>query len=57
MPKQYRRAVIRSDGKRYPSTQAAARDMAGDNTNISMVCRGKRKSAYGYGWRYESESK
>jgi hypothetical protein len=29
----------------------------GDNSQISKVCRGKTKSAYGYVWRYVTQSK
>lgn len=31
-------------------------DFKGMKSHISHVCKGKRKSAYGYIWRYEEES-
>ncbi|MCA9911801.1 MAG: hypothetical protein KC496_00565 [Anaerolineae bacterium] len=39
----------------FPSAAIAAREMTGHNRNISnitQVCRGKWKSAYGYKWRF-----
>lgn len=50
------KTVVRSDGAVFPSTYSAAESVMGDQTNISAACRGKRKSAYGYKWRYESEA-
>lgn len=46
--------VVRSDGKRYPSASAAAREMGycGWGSNITACCRGKRNLAFGFGWRY-----
>ena len=52
------KAVIRSDGVRFLSASHAARAMSknisakASQGNISMVCRGERKDAYGYGWEY-----
>ncbi len=50
--------VVRSDGKWYPSASAAAREMdyCGWGSNISECCRGKRKRAFGYSWRYGGEA-
>ena len=53
-----RKAVLcyRLDGaflKRYPSITEAAKDIGGQTTNISAVCSGKRKNAYGYLWKYD----
>ena len=53
MPKP-KRAVIRDDGVRYESTSAAAKAVAGDQTNISRACRTGRK-AYGHLWGYADE--
>lgn len=53
MPKP-KRAVIRDDGERYESTSAAAKAVAGDQTNISRACRTGCK-AYGHLWGYADE--
>lgn len=53
--KAHRRPVVRSDGKEYASIEDAANDVHGSQSNISKVCLGKRKSAYGYGWSYKRE--
>ena len=53
MPKP-KRAVIRDDGVRYESTSAAAKAVAGDQTNICRACR-TGKSAYGHLWGYADE--
>lgn len=53
MPKP-KRAVIRDDGERYESTSAAAKAVAGDQTNISRACRTGCK-AYGHLWGYVDE--
>lgn len=50
-----KREVVRSDGRRYESTAAAANDVAGDQTNISRACRNRKLTAYGYGWHYADE--
>lgn len=47
-----KRPVVRSDGKRYASQSDAARDVMGDQTNISRACRNHGRTAYGYGWRF-----
>ncbi|MBQ2397422.1 MAG: NUMOD4 motif-containing HNH endonuclease [Bacteroidales bacterium] len=39
-------------GKIYPSAHQVERDLGFLNGNISKVCNCKRKSAYGYTWRY-----
>jgi hypothetical protein len=44
--------------KEFPSGGAAAREVMGETkggANILAVCRGKRKSAYGYKWRFKYE--
>lgn len=41
--------------KSFPSAAMAAREMCGRNTsisNITMVCAGKLKTAYGYLWKF-----
>ena len=58
-----RKRTVRSDGNVYPSAYAAAVDfvlnsrgyytVSGVHTHIKKACRGKARSAYGYGWRYE----
>lgn len=53
------KVVIRGDGERYHSAQAAAYALIPDYpkcspVNIGKVCRGERPTAYGYTWRYES---
>ena len=53
MPKP-KRAVIRDDGERYESTCAAAKAVAGDQTNISRACRTGQR-AYGHRWRYDGK--
>lgn len=47
------KSVIRSDGIEFVSASEAARSVSGSQGNISMVCRGERKVAYGYGWSYK----
>lgn len=39
----------------YPSTMEAERQLNISNSNISMCCNGKRKTAGGYKWRYKKE--
>lgn len=38
--------------KQYPSTKEAERETGYANTHISDCCNGKRKTAYGYVWKY-----
>ena len=38
--------------KQYPSTKEVEREAGYANTNISACCRGERKQAYGYIWKY-----
>lgn len=38
--------------KEYPSVMEVQRQLKYANTNISQCCLGKRKTAYGYIWRY-----
>ena len=40
----------------YPSMTAASRDNGTNDAKISECCRGKRKTAAGYAWRYAGES-
>lgn len=44
------RPVRRSDGKEYINLAVGAEDTGCELTNILKVCRGKRKSAGGFGW-------
>jgi hypothetical protein len=46
------RPVIRSDGRIYSSIAEAARQNGVCKQVICNVCRGRRKSAGGYGWSY-----
>ena len=46
------RAVIRSDGKRFEIMADAARETGCTSVDIVSVCRGKQKTASGYGWHY-----
>ena len=39
----------------YPSIKEAERITGINNSNISQVCQGKRKTAGGYQWRYKQE--
>lgn len=39
----------------YPSTMEAERQLNINSGNISMCCNGKRKTAYGYKWKYKKE--
>ena len=38
----------------FPSTQEVQRQLGFDNRNISACCLSKKKSAYGYKWKYAS---
>ena len=40
---------------KYESLTIAGQTIGGDIRNISACCLGKKKTAYGYVWRYESE--
>ena len=40
---------------KYESLTIAGKTINGDIRNISACCVGKKKSAYGYVWKYESE--
>jgi len=48
-----RKALLRSDGKRYANVLEAAVDVNIHYQNIATVCRGMARSAGGYGWSYE----
>ena len=41
--------------KIFDSIMDASRELKINNSNISMVCKGKRKWAGGYGWKYVDE--
>jgi hypothetical protein len=36
----------------FDSISEAAKKMKTNSSNISMVCRGQRKKAGGFGWKY-----
>lgn len=42
-------------GKIYTCLSEASRDMGKGNSHIGEVCRGKRKTAFGYHWRFIEE--
>ena len=44
--------VTREELRTFPSISAAARELKIRSSNISMVCKGKRKNAGGYAWKY-----
>ncbi len=46
------RCVVRSDGVKFNSMRESAEKSDCRRQNISGVCRGKAKTAGGYGWRY-----
>jgi hypothetical protein len=46
------KAVRRSDGAEFVSMQVAADETDCDRRHIGDVCRGRRKTHAGYGWRY-----
>lgn len=46
-------AVRRSDGQVFINVSVAAEQSGTHHGNIVRVCQGKRKSAGGYGWKYE----
>lgn len=46
------KAVIRSDGVEFPTCIEAAASVGLRPNTISSVCRGRERSAGGYGWRY-----
>lgn len=48
-----KRKVIRSDGAEFQSTCEAARVTGVGQSHVSAVCRGSRKSAGGFGWKYK----
>ena len=51
----YPNYTITYDGvfiKEYPSMMEAERQTGYINANISKCCKGRRKSAYNYIWRY-----
>ena len=39
----------------FKSVTEAARDVNGSTGNISLCCKGKLKTAYGYIWRYVND--
>jgi hypothetical protein len=46
------RAVIRSDGVRFPSMPEAAEAVGGDHKGIWAACNGDQKTHRGFSWRY-----
>jgi hypothetical protein len=40
--------------KEFPSTMEVERQLGYSNGNISQCCLGKRKTAYGYVWKYKN---
>lgn len=46
------RCVKRSDGVEFINMHVAAEESGCHSSSICEVCRGKRKSAGGYGWEY-----
>ena len=50
-----KKKVIRSDGKIYNSIDEAKKDINNKNAHICEVCKGKLKTACGYGWKYYCE--
>ena len=51
--KAHERKVIRSDGVIFNSVKEAAKSIGQEtHANVSAVCRGRRKSTGGYGWKY-----
>lgn len=51
-PKRSKRVLCIETGVIYPSTKQVERELGFANSNISAVCLGKRKRAYGYTWRF-----
>jgi hypothetical protein len=49
------RAVIRSDGKRFNYVTDAAKASGTTRQSIAQVCRGRQKTAGGFGWSYEPQ--
>jgi hypothetical protein len=41
----------------WPSAQVAAKSMGKTSAHISATCRGSRKTAYGFIWKYKSDIK
>jgi hypothetical protein len=46
------RRVVRSDGVEFVNMREAAEESDCHASHIWLVCKGKAKSARGYGWRY-----
>ena len=46
------RAVIRSDGVRFPTLAEAAQSVGGKTGGIWSVCNGEQSQHRGFGWRY-----
>lgn len=51
-PKKSKQVLCVETNKIYPSVMQVKREFGFSNSNISKVCLGKIKSAYGYTWRY-----
>ena len=48
----YKKVLCIETGEIFPSVKEASRQLGISNSSISMCCRGKRKSAGGYHWKY-----
>jgi hypothetical protein len=46
------KAVVRSDGAEFINMVVAAEETGCNKSCISAVCRGKRQTAKGFGWKY-----
>ena len=50
------KAVIRSDGRRfYSMSEAERKTPRSDAQGIALVCRGRRKTCGGHGWRFRDD--
>lgn len=50
-----KKKVIRNDGKIYNSISEAKEDLGKKHAHITEVCQGKKKSTYGYSFKYLKE--
>lgn len=51
-PKKSKKVICVETGKIYPSTHQVQRELGFSRGNISSVCAGRYKTAYGFHWRY-----
>lgn len=49
------RAIRRSDGVEFINMHVAAEDSDCDSSDICKVCKGRRKTTGGFGWKYIKE--